>query len=446
MKENHNNLLAIYLNEFNLKYLLKGARKYKCKSILKVLNFNKTKTYTRDKKQDYNLDPWVQSVSINTGKPSKEHKVFNLGQPLKKNLIQIWDILSKNKISCSVWGAMNSKLKKNKYIDYYFPDPWNFRDTTWPKDLMGIYYLPNYYAKNYLKFNFFKIFYYSIICFFTLIFNAKLINLFKDFIFTLSIFFKRGIKNFILFFLFDLIFLNLFNYSRSKKKSSFSIIFLNSIAHYQHNNWNELHNEKYFFYFVERIFKNILLLKKEFHSIIIFNGFTQKKIRNEYLIRPKNPEVFLSKFIKFKKLEQDMTNGGFIFFNNKKDKRDAFLILNQLYSFRKKIFQLKKYKNNSIFYKINLKSKNKLNNYDLLNKKKHTMNSLTEILCNSNKNNNKKKDIGNLFFKDISFIKTTGVHVPEGLILHENFNLIKRKKTIENHKIFKYVCEYFNIR
>ena len=214
MKENHNNLLAIYLNEFNLKYLLKGARKYKCKSILKVLNFNKTKTYTRDKKQDYNLDPWVQSVSINTGKPSKEHKVFNLGQPLKKNLIQIWDILSKNKISCSVWGAMNSKLKKNKYIDYYFPDPWNFRDTTWPKDLMGIYYLPNYYAKNYLKFNFFKIFYYSIICFFTLIFNAKLINLFKDFIFTLSIFFKRGIKNFILFFLFDLIFLNLFNYSR----------------------------------------------------------------------------------------------------------------------------------------------------------------------------------------------------------------------------------------
>ena len=84
MKENHNNLLAIYLNEFNLKYLLKGARKYKCKSILKVLNFNKTKTYTRDKKQDYNLDPWVQSVSINTGKPSKEHKVFNLGQPLKK--------------------------------------------------------------------------------------------------------------------------------------------------------------------------------------------------------------------------------------------------------------------------------------------------------------------------------------------------------------------------
>ena len=112
MKENYNNLLAIYLNEFNYEYLLKGAKRYRCKSILKVLNFEKVKTYTKDQTQNYNLDPWVQSVSINTGKPSKLHKVYKLGQPLNKNLLQIWDKLSANKISCSIWGAMNSKLKK----------------------------------------------------------------------------------------------------------------------------------------------------------------------------------------------------------------------------------------------------------------------------------------------------------------------------------------------
>ena len=110
--------------------------------------------------------------------------------------MQIWDKLSKNKISCSVWGAMNSKFKGNKYIDYYFPDPWNFRDSTWPKNLMGIYYLPNYYAKNYLKFNFFKFFHYSIIFIFTLFFNSKLLNLMKDFFFSLYLFLKRGIKKF----------------------------------------------------------------------------------------------------------------------------------------------------------------------------------------------------------------------------------------------------------
>ena len=445
MRENRKNkLLAIYLNEFNPEYLLKGARKYKCKSILKVLKFKKVKTYTKDQEQNFNLDPWVQSVSINTGKPSKLHKVFKLGQPLKKDLVQIWDKLSKNKISCSVWGAMNSKFKKSKYIDYYFPDPWNFRDSTWPKRLMGIYYLPNYYAKNYLKLNFFKFFYYSIIFSYTLFFNLRLLNLLKDGFFPLFLFLKKGLKNFIFFFLFDLIFLNLFKFSRSKRKSSFSIIFLNSIAHYQHNNWNEQDNEKYFFSFVEKIFLNILVLKKQFDSIIIFNGFTQKKINPEYLIRPNNPKVFLSKFIKFKKLEQDMTNGGFIFFKNKKDEKNAFQILNQLYCFKKKIFTLKKYKNNSIFYKINLKSKNNLNESYFRNKKRYTVKSLIEIL-RSSKSNIKKIDVSPFFLKNVSFIKTTGVHTPQGLVLYENFEVLKKTKLIENHKIFNYICKYFNI-
>ena len=160
-----NKLLAIYLNEFNPEYLLKGAKKYKCISILKILRLNKVKTFTYDKKQDFNLDPWVQSVSINTGKSSTKHKIYKIGQNLNKDLIQIWDILSKNKISCSVWGAMNSKFKKNNYINYYFPDPWNFRDKTFPTKLMGLYYLPNYYAKNYLKVNFFKFLLYLLIFF-----------------------------------------------------------------------------------------------------------------------------------------------------------------------------------------------------------------------------------------------------------------------------------------
>ena len=144
MNIKNKNLLAIHLNEFNFKYLLKGAKKYKCQSILKVLALKNVSTYTKDKKQDYNLDPWVQSVSINTGKSSEDHKILKLGQHINKNTKQIWDVLCGQRITCSVWGTMNSRLKKNKYLNYYFPDPWNFRDSTWPKNLMGMYYLPNY--------------------------------------------------------------------------------------------------------------------------------------------------------------------------------------------------------------------------------------------------------------------------------------------------------------
>ena len=318
MNKKQIDLLAIYLNEFNFKYLFKGAKKYKCKNILEVLNLKKVKTFTKDIYQDVDLDPWVQSVSINTGKSSKKHKILKLGQPVEKKQFQIWDKLSQNKISCSVWGTMNSKLRKNRYLNYYFPDPWNFRDNTYPKNLMGLYFLPNYYAKNYLKFNYFKFFYFSILFFSTLVNYINLKIFIKDLFLSFKLIIKKGIKNFVLFFLFDQIFLNILHKTTQKKKSNFSMIFLNSIAHYQHNNWNETEYEKYFFLYVDDIFKKILEIKKEFNSFILFNGFTQRKISTEFILRPKDPKKFLSRFIKFKRLEQDMTNGGFIFFDDKK--------------------------------------------------------------------------------------------------------------------------------
>jgi hypothetical protein len=57
-------LLCVHLNEFNYEYLEKGANKYQCKNIQKLLKLEKIKTITKDKQQNKNLDPWVQSVSI----------------------------------------------------------------------------------------------------------------------------------------------------------------------------------------------------------------------------------------------------------------------------------------------------------------------------------------------------------------------------------------------
>ena len=277
MENKKNDLLLVYLNEFNREYLLKGAKKYNCDSILKILKFKSLKTFTKDKKQDKNLDPWVQSVSIATGKSSKYHKVFKIGQSLNKKHVQLWDKLSNKGITCSVWGAMNSNLRKNKHINYYFPDPWNFTDSTIPKNLIGLFLLPNYYAKNYLNYSFIKFINLSTIFIFTLISYVNLKTFLKDFFYSFTLCLKIGIKNFILFFLFDQIFLNIFDKTTKNKKSSFSIIFLNSIAHFQHNNWDEVKNEKYFFMYVENIFKKILKINESFKSFLIINGFTQKK-------------------------------------------------------------------------------------------------------------------------------------------------------------------------
>ena len=132
-------ILAIHLNEFNLEFLRKGANKYNCQNIKKILNYKIIKTYSRDKIQEKNLDPWVQSVSINTGIKSKIHKIYNLGEKIPNKLNQIWDILSKKNIKCAVWGTMNASYKKNDNLKIFFPDPWNSLASPIPIDLKYMY-------------------------------------------------------------------------------------------------------------------------------------------------------------------------------------------------------------------------------------------------------------------------------------------------------------------
>ena len=63
---NNKKLIAINLNEFNLEFLNYGAKKFNSKYIQKFLKLKKIQTYSKDLKLNKNLDPWVQSISINT--------------------------------------------------------------------------------------------------------------------------------------------------------------------------------------------------------------------------------------------------------------------------------------------------------------------------------------------------------------------------------------------
>ena len=117
---NNKKLIAINLNEFNLEFLNYGAKKFNSKYIQKFLKLKKIQTYSKDLKQDKNLDPWVQSISINTGIRSNRHKIFNLGEKIPRKFIQIWDKLSKEKNNCAVWGTMNTSLKTISILKYFY--------------------------------------------------------------------------------------------------------------------------------------------------------------------------------------------------------------------------------------------------------------------------------------------------------------------------------------
>ena len=58
----------------------------------------------------------------------------------------------------------------------------------------------------------------------------------------------------------------------------------------------------------------------------------------------------------------------------------------------------------------------------------------------------KKKDISDYFIKEIEFLKTTGVHIPEGIVLHENFYSLNKSRIIENHKLFNHILKHLTKR
>ena len=65
-------LLFVEINECDFDYFLYGAKKYNYSAIEKFIKSKKKfKTYTDDNKEGYNLDPWVQWVSVHTGKKYK---------------------------------------------------------------------------------------------------------------------------------------------------------------------------------------------------------------------------------------------------------------------------------------------------------------------------------------------------------------------------------------
>ena len=437
---NKKTLLAINLNEYNLDFLNKGARKYDCYNIKKFLKLKNIKTFSIDKIQDKNLDPWVQNISINSGQRSSKHKIFNLGQKISNNIDQIWDYLSKKNYKCGVWGPMNTNFKDHKNIKIFLPDPWNYKSNVKPIELNKIYRLSRVYARDYTDFNIFKNLKLFLNFFLYSIKSLALFELLKYFPLYLKIITRNGIKNYFLFFIFDIISLIIFKNISKKFKLNFSLIFLNSLAHFQHNNWDEKENHKDYFLLTDQIFYLIFKLSKGYDSLLIYNSFSQKLVKTRYLIRPKNPlNFFKSKNIQFTKFHSNMTNGFIITFSNKKDFNHGLKKIKNFTICGFKLFEIKLLKKNQFFCRVQIQSKKDISKYDI-----NYNNIKKNLFYNKNADSIKKNDNIDIFefINTFSFIKTTSKHTHEGSLFYKNLNL-KSQKKIENIEIFKLIQKIF---
>tara|TARA_A100001015_G_scaffold319752_1_gene443695 strand:+ start:867 stop:2168 length:1302 start_codon:yes stop_codon:yes gene_type:complete len=429
-------LVFFQLNEVDFDFIIKNSKKFGNKFNL-LKNTEKILTETEDSKEGFNLDPWVQWVSINSGIKSRFHKVYNLGQKLNRRHLQIWDKLSKNKINFSVWCSMNANLRSRKYVNFFLPDPWNFSQKSYPNHLEDFLALPKYFAQNYKSFSLLKIFFLSLRFLKSLIKLQVTTKFLKELpYFFFNIFkFKRPTLTFYLFL--DLILLEIITkYSNKNNREKFSIIFINSIAHFQHNYWDDKSTYKLFFFYLNKMFIKLDEIKKKYDNFLIGNGLSQTKIKPIYICKISDLEkFFIENSVNFKAVEPNMTTGGTIFFKNIYDKKKCIIFLSKFSFHNQKIFFLKNFKkHNKLYFRFDaiLNGDIQKLNYKNYKNLKIGKRSLKKELI---------KDF-NYLFRYISFIKSTSVHDKKGILYHSKF--IKNYKKIENHEINNLICKYFN--
>ena len=98
-----------------------------------------------------------------------------------------------------------------------------------------------------------------------------------------------------------------------------------------------------------------------------------------------------------------------------------------------KLFEIQNISDNCFFYKIGIKSSRKI----------VTQRNLNNALSYYKKKMEKTKLYNINLFKYFKFIKTTGAHVSDGVLLTYNHKINKKK--IKNHEIYNILRKFLNV-
>jgi hypothetical protein len=74
---------------------------------------------------DEDLEPWVQWVTLHTGRPQNVHGARELDEGYRIDQPRIWDMLAGRGFSSLVFGSMNTRQLSDKV--FLMPDPWSAR-------------------------------------------------------------------------------------------------------------------------------------------------------------------------------------------------------------------------------------------------------------------------------------------------------------------------------
>lgn len=428
-------LALIELNEINfdlVKEYINNGEELNSFSYIIENNLYTTQSETRYEL----LEPWIQWPSIHTGLSYDEHRVFRLGDFIKSDKKQFFEIVEKAGFSVGAISPMNATNKLNNPA-YFIPDPWT--DTKSDESFTSKH-LSNAISQAVNDNSKSRI---TLKSFFTLFFSFILLvdpkRYFKLLKYAYSSIAKPWRKALFL----DLFIHEVHKKLFSKKNPNFTTIFFNAGAHIQHHyffnsskiNSKELVNPEWYISSKHdpildmlKIYDEILndYLSMSNVDLIIATGLSQKPYEKiKFYYRLSNHKNFLKMLnINYKNVEPRMTRDFLISFNSSTEalKYEKFL-KSILVNDEERMFNEIDNRGEDIFVVLTYPHEIKEDTFIQINNKK-------------------------VYLKEhINFVAIkNGEHQSKGFVYYSK-NLINNSTKNDSHvkTINKAVLEYFNI-
>lgn len=423
-------LLLIELNEFSDALLRSAARDLGLRNIQKIFELSYCEAKTDDEPASDLLEPWVQWVSIHTGKPASVHGVKHLGDVLSLKFPQVWETLSKASVTTGVWGVLNgSRGSHNQHNQFFLPDPWTFTESAYPEALAPLLDLPRYAATHRLRRRG-PVMLKHVSRFARVLWQHSLLQPLAEeipgLVQTATKYRGAFVGYCLVEYLSGLLFLQYWR----RYQPQFGVLFLNSLAHLQHYYWfgpDYARNEKlaYGLRLIDKLLARTFTSLRPGTRLVVCNGLSQKNTNDEpewVSYRPKDHAVFLKAVgIAFKSVAPLMSYDAWIFFASTAEKISALQKLQSARVGSEKLFLVEEFSTDplKLFYRF----------------------QFTAPVAN-----NARCAVGGVEFEFGTFFKKlvtrTGRHVPRCDIYSNDVNMPPR---MNNHELAQYILDHFAV-
>jgi hypothetical protein len=130
-------LLLLELNEINFEFVEHYARDGQLPTFRRLIDAHGY-AITQSEGVYEHVEPWIQWITVHTGKSYEEHRVFRLGDGSQPGYRQIWEELAQRGIKVGAFSPMNAC---NAIPDaaFFVPDPWTKTSVSAPRLMRAAY-------------------------------------------------------------------------------------------------------------------------------------------------------------------------------------------------------------------------------------------------------------------------------------------------------------------